>query len=189
MWLNCEYTILIDTNSCADLFSSFFNIHPSRSFHRNRSDSFHANPNANRNSFLSHNSTHPVLYKIVGTTLSLLNGNEDLYLPTIIKATIAGKTGDLQRCNNWNTTMVALNLTNFYSARAILDPSRATELAEFDTVDTYPSNSTPLALQIYSNPGLRTRKLHISFPPIVILSLLILLQIVGLLALAVYTSM
>ncbi|KAL8791966.1 MAG: hypothetical protein Q9195_005455 [Heterodermia aff. obscurata] len=121
----------------------------------------------------------------------------------------------LQRFNNWNSTMAALTLTNFYSARAILDPSRATELDVYSNVDDFPSlnstevystvdyddlpesttnkvfdtSATPLALPVYSSPGLRTQKLHIPFHAIVTISLLILAQTTGLLALAVYTSM
>ena len=102
----------------------------------------------------------------------------------------------LQRFNNWNSTMAALTLTNFYSARAILDPSRADELPIDDSLDQFTSeidhdnpNALPIALPIYSSPGLRIQKLHIPFHAIVIISLLILAQITGLLALAVYTSM
>ena len=62
------------------------------------------------------------------------------------------------------------------------------KLDEFDAVDVYPRSGTPLALSIYSSPGLRTQKLHIPFLAIVIKSLLILSQITGLL-IAVYTSM
>ena len=97
----------------------------------------------------------------------------------------------LQRFNNWNSTMAALTLTNFYSARAILDPSRASELytfSAFDEMETRASE-TPLALPIYSSPGLRIQKLQMPFTPIVIISLLILLHISGLLALGVCTSM
>ena len=41
----------------------------------------------------------------------------------------------LQKFNNWNSTMAALTLTNFYSARAILDPSRAELLLPYSTAD------------------------------------------------------
>lgn len=86
--------------------------------------------------------------------------------------------------------MAALTLTNFYSPRALLDPSRAKELpySAFDTMETR-NKETPLALPIYSSPGLRIQRLHIPFSAIVIISLLIFLQIAGLLALGVYTSM
>ena len=96
----------------------------------------------------------------------------------------------LQRFNNWNSTMAALTITNFYSARAILDPSRARELpySAFDPMEAR-ARETPFALPIYSSPGLRSQKLHISFTAIIIISLLILLQLAGLLALGVYTSM
>ncbi|KAL8764968.1 MAG: hypothetical protein Q9209_007795 [Squamulea sp. 1 TL-2023] len=96
----------------------------------------------------------------------------------------------LQRFNNWNSTMAALTFTNFYSARAIMDPSRARELpySAFDTMETR-ARETPLALPIYSSPGLRSQKLHIPFTAIIIISLLILSQIAGLLVLGVYTSM
>ena len=89
----------------------------------------------------------------------------------------------LQKFNNWNSTMAALTFTNFYSARAILDPSRGEHL--LGTFDNY----TQFALPIYSSPGLRIQKLHIPFSAIVIISVLMLLQIAGLLALGVYTSM
>ena len=97
----------------------------------------------------------------------------------------------LQRFNDWNSTMAALTLTNFYSARAILDPSRARELHPYQAFDTTGrrATDTPLALPIYSSPGLRSQKLHIPFTAIVIISLLIFSQIAGLLALGVYTSM
>lgn len=97
----------------------------------------------------------------------------------------------LQRFNNWNSTMAALTFTNFYSAKAILDPSRAMELDPYTAFETIRSIATnkPLALTIYSSPGLRIQKLHISSSAIVIISLLILLHIAGLLALGVYTSM
>lgn len=96
----------------------------------------------------------------------------------------------LQRFNNWNSTMAALTLTNFYSARAILDPSRAREISysPFDIFVPF-ANDTPFALPIYSSPGLRIQKLHIPFTAIIIISLLILWQIAGLLALGWYTSM
>ena len=74
---------------------------------------------------------------------------------------------------------------------AILDPSRATESSDwaFDTAFDTTETDTPLALSIYSSSGLRTQGLHIPFLAIIIISLLILSQIAGLLALAVYTSM
>ena len=62
--------------------------------------------------------TGPVLYSTVGTTLSMLNGNEDLYLPSVIEATIAGKAGDLQP-NLWVIGQNSSNLTSmdsFYSS-------------------------------------------------------------------------
>ena len=41
----------------------------------------------------------------------------------------------LQKFNNWNSIMTALTLTNFYSARAILDFSRVELLLSYSTAD------------------------------------------------------
>ncbi|KAL8667360.1 MAG: hypothetical protein Q9168_007273 [Polycauliona sp. 1 TL-2023] len=62
--------------------------------------------------------TGPVAYSTVGTTLSILNGNKELYLPSVIEATIAGKAGDLQP-NLWIIGQNSSNLTSmdsFYSS-------------------------------------------------------------------------
>ncbi|KAG8526396.1 uncharacterized protein KY384_000390 [Bacidia gigantensis] len=93
----------------------------------------------------------------------------------------------LQRFNNWNSTMAALTLTNFYSARALLDPSRARTWSTFENT-TVGESGNPIALPIFSSPGFRSQKLHTPFAAIVVISTLIFLQITGLLALGIYTS-
>ena len=94
----------------------------------------------------------------------------------------------LQRFNNWNSTMAALTLTNFYSAKAILDPSRANALPIGTLDDAEDPSETPYALPISSSPGLPIQKLHIPLGAIIAISLLIFLQLMGLLLLGVYTS-
>ena len=74
------------------------------------------NADSGRNSYMLYNNSNSV-----GTTLSMLNGNKDLYLPSVIEATIAGKVEDLQP-NLWIIGQNSSNLTSmnsFYS-----DPGR-----------------------------------------------------------------
>lgn len=73
------------------------------------------NADTNGNSFVFDSITAPALYSTVGTTLSMLNGNEDLYLPSVIEATIAGKAGDLQP-NLWVTGQNSSNLASMDSS-------------------------------------------------------------------------
>ena len=84
--------------------------------------------------------------------------------------------------------MAALTLTNFYSARAILDSSQTPPYSPSLHNGVFEDNA-PYPIPIYSSPGIQIQKLHIPLAAIVIISVLLFLQITGLLALGVYSSM
>ncbi|KAL8993331.1 MAG: hypothetical protein Q9169_006418, partial [Polycauliona sp. 2 TL-2023] len=70
----------------------------------------------------NYKSPDPVLYRTVGTTISRLNGYEDVYLSGVIEATIAGKAGDLQP-NLW---VIGQNISNLTSLDSFyISPGRS----------------------------------------------------------------
>lgn len=89
----------------------------------------------------------------------------------------------LQKFNSLNSTIAALTLTNFYSSRAILDPSQA-----LDGHTWVSSSFEPVGQIVYASPGLQIQKVHVPLAGLIIISVLIILQLVGLFSLALYAS-
>ena len=77
----------------------------------------------------------------------------------------------LQKFNNLNSTNAALTLTNYYSSRAILDPSMNSD-----------------RFTAYTSPVLGIQKVHVPLAGLISISILILLQLTGLFSLALYAS-
>ena len=90
----------------------------------------------------------------------------------------------LQAFSNPDTLSAALTITNLYISKAMLDPSSST----FATTNSSNQNAAPHSATIFASRGLEIQKLHISLPGMVLISVLMLVQLVGLWALAIYAS-
>ena len=84
----------------------------------------------------------------------------------------------LQAFSDPDTLTAALTITNLYISQAMLDPSSKYS----------PQNATPNSATIFSSRGLEIQKLQIALPAMVLISVLMLIQLVGLWALAIYAS-
>ena len=90
----------------------------------------------------------------------------------------------LQAFSNPDTLTPALTITNLYISQAMLDPSSYTST----TTDSSSENPTPNSTTIFASPGLEIQKMHIPFPAMVLISVLMLIQLGGLWGLAVSAS-
>ena len=90
----------------------------------------------------------------------------------------------LQAFSNPDILTAALTITNFYISQAMLDPSSSAST----TIDSSYQNTTPNSATIFASPGLEIQKMHIPLPAMVLVSVLMLIQLVGLWGLAVYAS-
>ncbi len=88
----------------------------------------------------------------------------------------------LQAFSNPDTLTAALTITNFYISKAMLDPSSSASTIP----DSSYQNPTPNSAIIFASLGLEIQKIHIPFPAMVLISVLMLIQLVGLWGLAVY---
>ena len=90
----------------------------------------------------------------------------------------------LQAFSNPDTLAPALTITNLYISQAMLDPSSAAST----TTNSSNQNPTPHSATIFASRGLEIQKLHIPLPAMVLISVLMLIQLVGLWGLAIYAS-
>ena len=91
----------------------------------------------------------------------------------------------LQAFSNPDTLTAALTITNLYISQAMLDPSSSTSRT---TSSSSNQNATPHSATIFASRGLEIQKLQIALPAMVLISVLMLIQLVGLWVLAVYAS-
>ena len=90
----------------------------------------------------------------------------------------------LQAFSNPDVLTAALTITNFYVSQAMLDPSSS---ASPTTGYSY-QNTTSNSATIFASLGLEIQKVQIPFLVMVLISVLMLIQLVGLWGLAVYAS-
>lgn len=90
----------------------------------------------------------------------------------------------LQAFSNPDTLTAALRITNLYISQAMLDPSSSTSTS----INSSNENATPHSATIFASRGLEIQKLQIALPAMVLISVLMLIQLVGLWGLAIYAS-
>ena len=90
----------------------------------------------------------------------------------------------LQAFSNPDTLTAALTIADIYTSRAMLAPSSSASTAANSSYQS----TTPNSAKIFASPGLQIQKVQIPFPAMVLISVLMLIQLVGLWGLAVYAS-
>lgn len=128
----------------------------------------------------------PPFTSLLPYLVTLLNISVPIPSPSqCINATLSNHLHKwLQAFSNPDTLTAALTITNLYISQAMLDPSSSTSR----TTSSSNQNATHRSTTIFASRGLEIQKLHISFPAMVLISVLMLIQLVGLWVLAVYAS-
>ena len=90
----------------------------------------------------------------------------------------------LQAFSNPDTLTAVLSITNLYISQAMLDPSSPAST----TTNSSSQIAAPSSATIFASRGLEIQKLHIPLSAMVLISVLMLIQLVGLWALAIYAS-